>query len=570
MRLAPFHAARPAAALAALLCAAAPALADHHEGDAAKPAKPAKPAKHAAVRPNVLFIFSDDHTAQAVSAYGMTIDGTPLNRTPNIDRIAEGGVRFDRCYCTNSICGPSRAVILTGKHSHLNGFKQNGDSFDGTQQTFPKLLQTAGYQTAVIGKWHLGTPPTGFDYSDVLRGQGHYYNTPFSKNGGKFEVVPGYVTDVVTDKALAWLDPANDESRDETKPFFLMYQHKAPHREWEPGPDHLTTYDDVTMPEPASLFDDYDGYPGRSDAARQQDMTISQTMHASDLKLTPDKRRRMNDEQWAAWQAAYGPKNEAFREADLEGRDLVRWKYQRYVKDYLRCVAGVDDGVGRVLDYLEESGLDENTIVIYSSDQGFYLGEHGWFDKRFMYEESYRMPFLVKWPGVTEPGSVDRRLVSNLDFAETFLDVAGVEIPGDMQGRSLVPLLRGEDPADWRDALYYQYFEFNPDRRTVHAVRRHNGVRTDRYKLIHYYNIDQWELFDLEEDPKEMTSVAEDPAYAEILAGLKTKLKALEAEYDVPDDRGTAPAMPEWLKEDMDRKAEERAAEGRTDRKAAA
>ena len=559
--------ARTAALAASLLflpLAAPAAFADHHEGAEEKAAK-------ADGRPNVLFIFSDDHTTQAVSAYGMTIDGTPINRTPNIDRIAEGGVRFDRCYCTNSICGPSRAVILTGKHSHLNGFEQNGNRFDSTQQTFPKLLQGAGYQTAVIGKWHLGTPPTGFDYSDVLRGQGHYYNTPFSKNGGKFEVVPGYVTDVITDKALAWLkSPGEEGGRSAEKPFFLMYQHKAPHREWEPGPDHLTLYDDVTIPEPESLFDDYDGYPGRADAARQQDMTISQTMHESDLKLTPDKRRRMNDEQWAAWQAAYGPKNEAFREADLKGKDLVRWKYQRYVKDYLRCVAGVDDGVGRVLDYLEESGLDENTIVIYSSDQGFYLGEHGWFDKRFMYEESYRMPFLVKWPGVTEPGSVDRHLVSNLDFAETFLDIAGVEIPEDMQGRSLVPLLKGEDPADWRDALYYQYFEFNPDRRTVHAVRRHNGVRTDRYKLIHYYNIDQWELFDLEKDPREMTSVADDPAYEEILAGLKLKLEALEERYEVPDDAGTAPAMPEWLKEDLDRKAEERAAEERTEKKAAA
>ena len=328
-------------------------------------------------------------------------------------------------------------------------------------------------------------------------------------------------------------------------------------------------YDDVTIPEPDSLFDDYDGYPGRSDAARQQDMTISQTMTASDLKLTPDKRRRMNDEQWAAWQAAYGPKNEAFRAANLKGRDLVRWKYQRYVKDYLRCVAGVDDAIGEVLDYLDESGLAENTIVIYSSDQGFYLGEHGWFDKRFMYEESYRMPLLVKWPGVTEPGSVNKRLVSNLDFAETFLEIAGTEIPEDMQGVSLVPLLRGEDPADWRDALYYHYYEFNPDRRTVHAVRRHNGVQTDRYKLIHFYNIGQYELFDLEQDPREMTSVADDPAYAEVLAGLKVKLMRLQERYEVPDDVGSAPAMPDWLEQDLKRKSAERLKETRTDEKAA-
>ena len=547
---------RPAFAAVALFLAAPLASADHHEKDGDEPA---------AKRPNVLFIFSDDHATQAISAYGSRV-----NVTPNIDRIGAGGMRFERCYCTNSICGPSRAVILTGKHSHLNGFEQNGDRFDGAQQTFPKLLQKAGYQTAIIGKWHLGSDPTGFDYSDILRGQGHYYNTPFSKNGGKFEVEPGYVTDVITDKALDWLKTEGEGGRDADKPFFLMFQHKAPHREWEPGPDHLTMYDGETIPEPASLFDDYDEYPGRSDAARQQDMTISQTMTQSDLKLTPDKRRRMTDEQWAAWQAAYGPKNEAFREANLSGRDLVRWKYQRYIKDYLRCVAGVDDSIGQVLDYLDESGLAENTIVIYCSDQGFYLGEHGWFDKRFMYEESYRMPFLVKWPGVTEPGSVDRHLVSNLDFAETFLDVAGAEIPADMQGASLVPLLKGEDPADWRDALYYHYYEFNPDRRTVHAVRRHNGVRTDRYKLIHYYNIGQYEMFDLEKDPQEMKSVAEDPAYAEVLAGLKAKLIELQAQYEVPDDAGSTPEMPEWLEEDLKRKGEQRAKERRTETKAAA
>ena len=539
-----------AAALFAAALAAGPALADHHEGGE----------KPAATRPNVLFIFSDDHATQAISAYG-----SEINVTPNIDRIAAEGMRFDRTYCTNSICGPSRAVILTGKHSHLNGFRQNSQRFDGTQQTFPKLLREAGYQTAVIGKWHLGSDPTGFDYSDVLRGQGHYYNTPFSKNGGKFEVEEGYVTDVITRKALDWLKTEGEGGRDADKPFFLMFQHKAPHREWEPGPDHLTMYDDVEIPEPDSLFDDYDGYPGRSDAARQQDMTISQTMHESDLKLTPDKRRRMNDEQWAAWQAAYGPKNEAFRKADLKGKELVRWKYQRYIKDYLRCVAGVDDSIGQVMDYLEESGLAENTIVIYSSDQGFYLGEHGWFDKRFMYEESYRMPFVVKWPGVTEPGSVDTHLTSNLDFAETFLDIAGAPIPDDMQGVSLVPLLKGEDPADWRDALYYHYYEFNPDRRTVHAVRRHSGVRTDRYKLIHFYNVGQYELFDLERDPSEMTSVADDPAYAEVKAGLIAKLIELQAQYEVPDDAGSAPEMPDWLETDLKDKAENRAAELRTE-----
>jgi len=545
-----------------LLAAAVAVAASLSFASAAAPA--AEDESTTAARPNVVFIFSDDHATQAISAYG-----SKINQTPNIDRIGDEGMRFDRCYCTNSICGPSRAVILTGKHSHLNGFRQNGNRFDGSQQTFPKLLQKAGYQTAIIGKWHLGSDPTGFDYSDILRGQGHYYNTPFSKNGGPFEVEEGYVTSVIRDKALDWLKN-EDGDRASDKPFFLMFQHKAPHREWEPGPEHLTMYDGVTIPEPDSLFDDYDGYPGRSDAARHQDMTISQTMHKSDLKLTPDKRRRMNDEQWAKWQAAYGPKNEAFEQANLTGKDLVRWKYQRYIKDYLRCVAGVDDAIGDVLDYLDESGLAENTIVIYSSDQGFYLGEHGWFDKRFMYEESYKMPFLVKWPGVTEPGSVNERLVSNLDFAETFLDIAGAEIPADMQGVSLVPLLKGENPPDWRDALYYHYYEFNPDRRTVHAVRRHNGVQTDRYKLIHFYNIDQYELFDLKNDPNEMQSVADDPAYADVLRGLKVKLDMLQETYDVPDDVGSAPAMPEWLEKDLKRKAEERAKETRTDEKAAA
>ena len=520
--------------LLALGLAAPPASADHHEQDAAQ-----------AARPNVLFIFTDDHAAQAMSCYGSRI-----NETPNLDRIAAGGVKFTNCFCTNSICGPSRAVILTGKHSHLNGFEQNGDRFDGSQQTFPKLLQTAGYQTAIVGKWHLGTAPTGFDYHEVLPGQGHYYNPDLIKMGERTHYT-GYVTDIITDRALDWLE----NGRDSEKPFMLMYQHKAPHRQWEPGPDYLTMYDDVEIPEPDSLFDDY---AGRTSAALQQDMSIADTMTESDLKLVPP--RRLNEEQLAKWNAAYGPKNEAFRKANLTGEELVRWKYQRYIKDYLRCVAAVDDQVGRVLDYLDESGLAENTIVIYSSDQGFYLGEHGWFDKRFMYEESYRMPLLARWPGVTKPGSVDEHLVSNLDFAETFLDIAGVKVPQDMQGVSLVPLLKGEDPAGWRDALYYHYYEFNPDRRTVHAVRRHNGVRTDRYKLIHFYNVGEWELFDLEQDPREMKSVYDDPAYAEVVVRLKKKLVDLMDRYDVPDDTGSVPKMPEWLQRDLDEKAKRRTA----------
>lgn len=473
----------------------------------------------AADRPNIVFIFSDDHAYQSIGAYGSTI-----NQTPNIDRIAEGGVRFDRCYVTNSICGPCRAVIQTGKYSHLNGFLVNGNKFDGTQQTFPKLLQNAGYQTAVIGKWHLGEhmAPQGFDYSEVLIGQGPYYNPPMLKNGKRTQHT-GYTTDIITDLALDWL-----QQRDSERPFMLMFQHKAPHRNWQPGPDHLTTYDDVQIPEPETLFDNYSG---RGTPAKTQDMTISETMTEYDLKLAPQ--RGLNKEQLAVWNAAYEPKNEAFREAELKGRDLVRWKYQRYIKDYLRCVASVDDNVGRMLDYLEESGLSDNTVVIYCSDQGFYLGEHGWFDKRWMYEESLRTPLLVKWPGVTAPGTVNRDIVSVLDLAETFLDMAGTDIPGDMQGRSLIPILNGRTPKDWRKTFYYHYYEFPG----WHDVRRHYGVTDGRYKLIHFYepDINEWELFDLQADPNEMKNVYGEVYMAEVQARLLAELARQRRELQVPE-----------------------------------
>ncbi|MCA9114489.1 MAG: sulfatase-like hydrolase/transferase [Planctomycetaceae bacterium] len=476
----------------------------------------------APARPNILFIFTDDHAAHAMSCYG-----SKINTTPNLDRIAAGGMRFDRCYCTNSLCGPSRAVILTGKHSHLNGFMKNGDRFDGGQQTFPKLLQQAGYQTAVIGKWHLGTSPTGFDNWHVLIGQGPYYNPTMIDNGERVKHT-GYTTDIITDLALETL-----KNRDPEKPFMLMFQHKAPHREWQPSPKHLTMYDDVTIPEPDDLFDTYEG---RGTPARTQEMTVARHLRLNeDLKLAPP--RNLTPDQLKAWNAAYEPKNRAFREAKLTGKDLVRWQYQRYIKDYLRCVASVDDNVGRVLDFLDESGLAENTIVIYSSDQGFFLGDHGWYDKRFMYEEAYRMPLLVRWPGVVQPGSVENRLVSNLDFAETFLEAASVRIPADMQGHSLVPLLKGEAPDDWQEALYYHYYEFP----AVHMVRRHNGVQTDRYKLMHFYNIDEWELYDRVQDPDELRSVYGDEKYADIVRELKQKLKDLQEQYHVPDDSGSVP-----------------------------
>ena len=482
-------------------------------------------------RPNILFLFCDDHAYQAISAYqAVSAYHLKLNSTPNIDRLAREGMRFDNCFVTNSICGPSRAVIQTGKYSHLNGFYCNGDRFNGHQQTFPKLLQQAGYQTAIIGKWHLGEhmAPQGYNYSEVLIGQGPYYNPPMLRDpdgSGQQQRVKhiGYTTDIITDLALDWLKGRRDPNR----PFMLMVQHKAPHRNWQPAPKHLHLYDDVEIPEPDTLFDDY---RGRGTPAKTQDMTIARTMNAADLKLKPP--RGLTPEQLEKWNAAYEPKNEAFRNANLEGRALVRWKYQRYMKDYLRCIASVDENVGRLLDYLDASGLAGNTVVIYSSDQGFYLGEHGWFDKRWIYEESLRTPLLVRWPGVVQPGSVNRDLVSNLDFAETFLDIAGASIPSDMQGRSLVPLLAGRTPSDWRKTFYYHYYEFPG----AHSVRRHDGVVDGRYKLIRFYepDVDEWELYDLRSDPKELRSVYDDPPYAQVRKRLTAQLKRLRQELKVP------------------------------------
>lgn len=470
-----------------------------------------------APRPNIVFIFSDDHAYQAISAYGSSI-----NQTPNLDRLAKEGALFRNCYVTNSICGPSRAVVLTGKYSHLNGFyTNNGDRFDGSQQTMPKLLQAAGYQTAVVGKWHLVTDPTGFDYWNILPGQGAYYNPPMIENGKQVKY-EGYTTDIIGDLSLEWL-----KKRDKSKPFLLMCQHKAPHREWEPGPKYLNKYDDVTIPEPDTLFDDY---TGRGKAEHTQDMTIAKTMTPKDLKLVFPQ--NLTPEQKKLWEQAYGAENEAFHKANLQGADLVRWKYQRYIKDYLRCIDSVDENVGRVLDYLDAEGLAENTIVIYSADQGFYLGEHGWFDKRWFYEQSVKTPLLVRWPKVVKPGTVNTAMVSNLDYAETMLEAAGLEVPGDMQGRSLVPILRGESPKDWRTSFYYHYYEFPGP----HAVRRHYGVIDRRYKLVHFYepDVSEWEMFDLEADPKELTSVFADPKYATERARLEKELARLRTELKVP------------------------------------
>ncbi|MCE9545100.1 MAG: sulfatase [Planctomycetia bacterium] len=469
-------------------------------------------AEPTAQRPNIVFIFADDHAAHAISAYG-----SKVNKTPQIDRLAAQGMLFQNCFCTNSLCGPSRAVVLTGKFSHLNGFRDNSSRFDGSQQTMPKLLQQAGYQTAVIGKWHLVSDPTGFDHWEILQGQGTYYNPKLKSPQGTVTVT-GYTTDLLTDRALKWLDT----DRDKTKPFLLMLQHKAPHRNWQPGPKYLTLYDDVEIPEPPTLFDDYQG---RAAPASKQKMSVARDLNAHDLKLAPQG--DLNAQQLIPWNAAYGPKNDAFHKANLTGKDLIRWKYQRYMKDYLRVIASVDESVGRVLDYLDQAGLADNTIVIYSSDQGFYLGDHGWFDKRWMYEESLRMPLLVRWPGVTKAGTVNRDLVQNLDFAETFLNAAGAPIPPDMQGASLVPLLRGKTPDDWRKSIYYHYYEAGGE----HNVPAQYGVRTDRYKLIHYPQEDLWELFDLDNDPHELKSNYGDPAQAAVQAKLGEELARLRTLY---------------------------------------
>lgn len=446
-------------------------------------------------RPNIVFIMTDDHAAHALSCYGSRI-----NQTPQLDRIAAGGMRFDNCFCTNSICAPSRATILTGTYSHVNGVATLHDGLDNRRQvTFPPLLQQAGYQTAIVGKWHLGhepeNNPAGFDYWNVLPGQGLYHNPEFIGQGAR-RVHEGYVTDIITDLSLQWL-----QQRDRSRPFCLLCHHKAPHRRWEPDEKHQHLYEDLEIPEPPTFDDDYSN---RSVAAREAKMRIDRDLEEADTK---------------------GPPPEG-----LSGRALKQWKYQRYIKDYLRCVASVDDNTGRLLDYLDAEGLTEDTVVIYTSDQGFFLGDHGWYDKRFMYEESLRMPFLVRYPREIAPGSVNTDIALNNDFAATFLDYAQAPVPGHLQGDSLRPLLQGQTPADWRDAFYYRYFMH---REASHNTSAHYGLRTRRYKLIYYYEPvpgpQEWELFDLERDPLEMCSVYDDPAYAEVVAQLQARLRELRA-----------------------------------------
>lgn len=442
------------------------------------------------LRPNIIYIMADDHASHALSCYG-----SKINQTPNLDRIAAAGMRFTNCFVTDSLCGPSRAVLLTGKYNHLNGFRDNSPNalFDGSQQTFPKLLQKAGYQTAIVGKWHLNSDPTGFDYWSILPGQGRY-NDPIFITMGQKATVQGYVTDIITDKAIDFL-----KNRDPNKPFCLLYHHKAPHRPWQPDAKHAQMYDDVEIPTPPTFDDDYSH---RTSAAHDQQMEILKYINKDDTKGEPPP--------------------------GLTGEALKNWKYQRFIKDYLRCIASLDDNIGRMLDYLDQSGLSNNTIVVYTSDNGFFLGDHGWFDKRFMYEQSLHVPLLVRWPGHAKAGIVSPAIVSNLDFAETILDAAGVQPPADMQGHSIIPILTsaGAAPADWRTAFYYRYYEFP----VPHHVQPHIGVRNDRYKLINFYGPKEWELFDLHKDPHELMSVYDDPGYAEVVKQMKGELERLRTE----------------------------------------
>ncbi|HEY6503599.1 MAG TPA: sulfatase [Chitinophagaceae bacterium] len=482
-------------------------------------------------RLNIIYIMSDDHAYQAISAYGYG-----LNNTPHIDKLAEKGMLFNRAFVTNSICGPSRAVMLTGKYSHINGFADNHSTFDNKQQTVATVLHDAGYQTAVIGKWHLISSPVGFDYSNILPGQGEYYNPDFIENGVR-KKTSGYVTNLTTDFAINWLD-----QRDKNKPFFLIYQQKAPHRNWMPEEKYYHLFDSTQFPVPSNYFDDY---KTRTRAAHEQEMEIASDMKDEyDLKLSFDLPKekqvglaaswqgiynRLTPEEKKKWEVAYGPSNEAFRKANPSGKDLAIWKYQRYMKDYLRCVQSVDDNVGRLMDYLNQNGLEENTVIIYTSDQGFYLGEHGWFDKRWMYEESFRTPLIVKWPGVTNKKSVSNQMVMNLDFAETILDMAGIKIPADMQGKSFAPVLNGKQKGSFRDAVYYHFYE-----NQEHKVAKHIGVRTDRYKLIWFYENNEWELYDLEKDKSEMSNVYDKPAYKKVQEMMMKKLKEKKEQYKDP------------------------------------
>ncbi len=489
-------------------------------------------------KPNILFIMADDHAIQAISAYGHPI--SQLAPTPNIDRIAKNGALFRHAFVTNSICGPSRAVILTGKHSHINGFRQNGDRFDGSQPTLPKMLKKAGYQTAVTGKWHLHGYPEGFDYWKIIVDQGQYYNPDFITQDGDTTRIQGYATDIITDDALDWIK----NERYDSLPFFMMVHHKAPHRNWMPPLRHVNKYDSVQFPLPDTYFPDFKNQK----AAQEQLQTIYTDMYEGhDLKMSKEYGstelasnpwttdfERMTPEQRKQWDAAYLPENNAFWKADLHGKELAEYKGQRYLKDYMATIAAVDDGVGKILDYLEENDLDKTTLVVYTSDQGFWMGEKGWFDKRFMYEESFGTPLMMQLPGTIASGKEINAMVQNLDFAQTFLDFADAsEMGAEMQGKSLKGLLEGSmDEADFREVVYYHYYDYP----AFHMVKKHYGIRTERYKLMHFYDdIDAWEFYDLEKDPNELTNSIDDPSYTEVIEMMHQKLDSVQKVYKVTD-----------------------------------
>ena len=481
-------------------------------------------------RPNIIFIMTDDHTTQAMSCYGGN-----LIETPNMDRLAAEGMRFDNCYATNALSGPSRACILTGKLSHINGFKDNSSTFDGSQQTFPKLLQEAGYTTGIVGKWHLISEPQGFDHWSILSGQheqGDYYSPDFCENGIHVRE-DGYVTDIITDKAIEFIDRYDDAG-----PYMLMVHHKAPHRNWMPAPRHHGIFNEVIFPEPSNLQDNYEG---RGTAARSQDMSIAETLTEDwDLKVLSreeilagdnalkDVYLRMPEEVQHKWDSVYARRIAEYRSGELAGEELVRWKYQQYMRDYLACVLSVDESIGRLLDYLEACGELDNTVIVYTSDQGFFLGEHGWFDKRFMYEECQRMPLVVRYPEIINGGVTTSALCMNIDFAPTFLDIAGVTVPPDIQGASFKKILEGIVPADWREAVYYHYYEYPAE----HSVRKHYGIRTADTKLIHFYDdIDEWEMYDLTADPQEMKNIYEDPSYSGKRKQMHRLLEQMQESY---------------------------------------
>jgi len=493
-------------------------------------------------RPNILFIFSDDHSPNAISCYpGGLFD--EISPTPGIDRIAKEGMRFDRSYCANSICGPSRACILTGKHSHMNGFIDNNTSFfDGLQQTFPDLLRNAGYTTAMIGKWHLHSNPIGFDHWEILPGQGAYYNPDFIQMDNSRKRYEGHCNDLVTEKGLSWLKQAANSK----KPFMAMVQYKAPHRNWSPAFRHLNLFDGLTLPEPDSLFDDYSQ---RSSVLKDHEMGIHDHMFWNyDMKIPEPNLypqhfldglkdfqfSRLSEEDKKTFLAAYADENDQFiadmKAGKLDKKAITRWKYQRYLKDYLRVIRSMDEGIEKILKHLDDSGLAENTIVIYSSDQGFYLGEHGWYDKRWMFEESLVMPFVVRWPGKIKPGSVSQALIQNIDYAPTFLELAGAKVPATMQGKSLIPLFKaaGKAPETWRDSIYYRY-----SGERTHHVAAHDGVRTADHKIFWVPQTEEYQLFDMKKDPQEMASVHQDPAYADVFTKMKKELNEARKKYRV-------------------------------------